>query len=90
MTIQDKIKEGIERLVSKAYWYEGEKNIVLDITNEMLVYLASKGAVIQVEKEIPNYPDSPHFYRVSAQDAYKLAQEDMLKAHYVKAEPLIL
>jgi len=43
MTRQEKIQDGVEKLVSKAYWYEGEKNIVVDITKEILSYLHSQG-----------------------------------------------
>lgn len=37
-------------------------------------------AIVDRGAGLPQYPDSPNFFMVSAQDAYKLAQKDMLKA----------
>jgi len=32
----EKLREAVEKLVSKAYWYDGQKNIVVDITKKIL------------------------------------------------------
>ena len=45
------IREGVEKFVSKAYWYEGEKNIVVDITAKIFSYLKSEGVVRLADKQ---------------------------------------
>jgi len=50
MTKQQEIKEGIEKFVSEAYWYEGEKNIVADITDRLVRYLHDNGVVRKSDK----------------------------------------
>ena len=54
MTKQEEIRSGIEKFVSEAYWYEGEKNIVTDITKQLISYLHSQGVVIKVDKKLPD------------------------------------
>ena len=52
MTKQEKIRRRVEKFVSKAYWYEGKKNVVVSITNEILSYLHSQDVVIRTD-ELP-------------------------------------
>lgn len=93
MTKQEEIREGMEKLVSEAYWYEGKRNIVVDIAKKMLLYLHSQGVVLKVDRELPEtwrvtYSDPP-----TPNKAYEYGQsdgkQDMLKAGYVAVESLI-
>ena len=97
-TKQQKISDGVEKFVSEAYWYEGKKNIVVDITKKILVYLASEGAVLRVHRELPDKWSmqwdgdlgfSDRWFDDSGETAYELAQGDMIAAGYVTVEPLI-
>ena len=85
MTKQKEIREGIAGFVSKAYWYEGKKNIVVSVTGELIAYLHSSGCVLKVERWLPenkhnNLPDII---------GYHDAQQDMLKAGYTAVELLL-
>ena len=52
MATREEIREGIEKFVSKAYWYEGKKNIVEDTTDRLIKYLHENNVVIKVDYKV--------------------------------------
>ena len=103
MATREEIREGIEKFVSEAYWYEGEKNMVVDITSRLVNYLHSQGVVIKVDRELPLNKMTCNMKIIGEPEATKQVQDeirremaiweevqrDILQAGYVAVEPLI-
>jgi len=51
---QEEIRELIEKYISLAYWYEGEKNIVESLTKGLIKKLDKKDLVIKVDRDMPS------------------------------------
>jgi len=85
-TKQEEIREGLKGLPVVG------TNVAVD---QILYYLHSQGVVIKVDKELPQNPYSvatswPTGIYVTKAEAYKEAQQDILKAGFgVATEPLI-
>ena len=92
MTKQAKIREGLSRIVRDInagifdipVESKGSPQTIAEFeADSLLSYLDSEGAVLRVERELPErtaliYVDSGQPLR--AEDAYKLAQRDWLRA----------
>ena len=87
MTKQEEIREGVEKFVSEAYWYEGKKNVVESITNELLQYLHSQGVVLKVKRDLPECPYIKTRY--PERKAWGWSRNALLDAGYVAVIPLI-
>ncbi len=74
------IREGIEKFVSEAYWYEGHENKVVDITARLVNYLHSQGVVFKVDKELP---------KPICNTCKFMTGQEFLDAGYVSVESLI-
>ncbi len=96
MTKQEEIREGIATRLEIAYNTGLSKRTCN--TNEMarqaVAQLHSQGVAIKVEGELPEITFPSHVNELStvglvASAWYDRCQQDMLKAGYVKTEPLI-
>lgn len=83
-TRQEEIREGIERKIQLGIDFGFSP---AEITKEVQEYEDSCGVVLKVEGELPNISCGGDY------DCYEschvIAQEDMLKAGYIKTERLI-
>lgn len=105
MTKQEKIREGIAERIFEWYqkqfnlhpwkWsevkYGGLRGLILGLTDTVLEYEASQGAVLKVERELPHnpYPNSLHLSADNKYMAYHRSQRDMIKDNFSAFEPLI-
>ena len=93
MTKQEEIREGVEKLVSKAYWYEGKKNVVVSITKEIISYLADNNCVLKVDRELPEtLIDELEYGDATCADfrwGVSACQKDMLDNNWRCVESLI-
>ena len=52
-TKQEEIERLVEKYISLAYWYEGEKNLVPSLTKGLLRRLNSLDVVVKARRELP-------------------------------------
>ncbi len=97
MTKQEKIREGYAKFLfertehdsqhcAKSYDDLKDKGFWLWLADEHLKYLHSQGAVIKVDRELPNLSMGKHDCDYVA--GYKEARYEMLEAGYVAVESL--
>ena len=92
MTKQEKIREGLERTIVDERLILGYSG---KLASKILSYLHSQGVVIEVERELPEYP-YPLVTQIAGEmeiidtwhKIYNEAQSDMLKAGYVAVVPI--
>ena len=110
MDKRSEIREGIARKLLVFYWgtrtdkmplwedvNEFEQEDLLEDSKQILSYLHSQGAVLKVERELPENPwvedKMADYYtklwRRHHYDGYNQAQQEVLKAGYKATEPLI-
>ncbi len=91
MDKQEEIREGINDIFAEWGVYRSEA------TDDILNYLHSQGAVLEVKGELPRNPHAPEEIKavvgcnlIDTRDRsiYKIAQQDMLNDGYVKTESI--
>lgn len=85
--IRGKVMEFVAFLLDEVPPEEFRTECILSATREVLTYLHSQGVVLKVEGELSTSEityEEPSFYA-----GYDDAKQDMLRAGYVKTEPLI-
>ena len=104
MTIQEKIRRDVYiitldyfRRITEAIESAGDELPDETLADELLEYLHSQGVVIKAERELPDkwgewdgdFKISSRLFDSNSEEAYNLAQQDMLRDGYVATEPLI-
>ena len=94
MTKQKEIRRAIEDIIKSNCLgaHEGE---LRGASGNIMTYLDSQGAVLKVERELPENPYANHvhldagIYDGLYREKYFEAQQDMLKGNFSAFEPLI-